>query len=175
MAEQDRVPVGIRGQDRSQRWAAWCPIEAIQQVVTPAQLLERLNGTSHGDSDVSPVHRGLCYLAAAWQWFTKSHWGPGGSLGFELATGIRVTTPQSDLDIIIFADEHLPRSDALKLLASAITLDLPVDIRVETPICGFSLSEYAAVTGNPILLRTPAGPILGRDPWRPASSLKAHL
>jgi hypothetical protein len=33
----NRIPVGIRGQERSQRSAAWCPANAIEQIVTPDQ------------------------------------------------------------------------------------------------------------------------------------------
>ena len=170
--EQDRVPVGIRGLERSQRWAAYSPIDAIQQVVTPPQLLEGLSGTSY--SEMSAIRR-LRDLLAAWRWFTRSDWGPGGSLGFELATGRRVTTTRSDLDIIIYADRYLPRSDAQKLLASAAALNLALDARVETPACGFSLLEYAASSGGPILLRTSIGPMLGNDPWQPPNSLEADL
>jgi phosphoribosyl-dephospho-CoA transferase len=166
--EQDRVPVGIRGEDRSRRWAAWCPLDAIQQVVTPAQLLERLNRP--GCSDASMMHRGLRNLTASWRWFTKAHWGPGGSLGFELVTGRRVTSLESDLDVIVYADERLSANDAQKLMRSTAGVELPVDIRVETPLCGFSLSEYANASGGPILLRTTIGPMLGSDPWRAPNS-----
>src|SRR6267378_142558 len=31
---RDRIPVGIRGPERSQRWAALCPPSAIQQIIT---------------------------------------------------------------------------------------------------------------------------------------------
>jgi phosphoribosyl-dephospho-CoA transferase len=159
----DRIPVGIRGPIRSQRWAAWCPPKAIEQIVTPTDLLNRVARTR--DSLASLALRSLRLLAVDWQWFTHSCWGPGGSVGFELATGKRTTTPQSDLDIVIYANEHLSRSDAQRLLASARDLGLAVDIRIETPLCGFSLSEYASPSAKSILLRTSAGPILGDNPW----------
>jgi phosphoribosyl-dephospho-CoA transferase len=170
--EQDRVPVGIRGLERSQRWAAYSPIDAIQQVVTPVQLLEGLSESSYSER---PPIRGLRDLMAAWRWFTRFDWGPGGSLGFELATGSRVTTTRSDLDIIIYADRYLPRSDAQKLFASASALNLALDARVETPACGFSLVEYAVSSGGLILLRTSIGPVLGNDPWHPPKSPEARL
>jgi hypothetical protein len=86
-------------------------------------------------------------------------------VGFELATGKRSTTPWSDLDIVVYADEHLSRNDARRLLVCTTDLEVAADIRVETPVCGFSLAEYARSSGKSILLRTPAGPILGDDPW----------
>jgi phosphoribosyl-dephospho-CoA transferase len=159
-----RIPVGIRGEERSQRWAAWCPANAIRQIVTPADLLRRFETTK--DSLASPASGSLRSLAAAWRWLTHS-WGPGGSAGFELATGKRTMTSRSDLDIVVYANEPLSRSDARRLLVctSALDLEMAVDIRVETPVCGFALAEYARSSGKPILLRTFAGPILGDNPW----------
>ena len=159
----DRIPVGVRGPERSERWAAFCPPNAIQRIVAPTDLLKRFK--TPRDSHASPGCRCLRLLAVDWQWFTHSCWGPGGSVGFELATGKRTTTPRSDLDIVVYANEHLSRSDAQRLLVSTRDLEVAVDIRVETPVCGFSLVEYARPTAKSILLRTPAGPILGENPW----------
>jgi phosphoribosyl-dephospho-CoA transferase len=92
-------------------------------------------------------------------------WGPAGSLGFEVATGKQTTTMRSDLDVVIYADHPLSRRDAQRLLAAADDLEVTVDIRIETPLCGFSLTEYATAPTKTILLRTIAGPILGDDPW----------
>jgi phosphoribosyl-dephospho-CoA transferase len=163
VATRDRIPVGIRGPERSQRWAALCPPNAIQQIVTPTDLLQRFEITK--DLHEPPACRGLGLLAVDWRWLTHCRWGPGGSVGFELATGKRTTTPRSDLDIVVYADEHLSRSDAQRLLASTRDLEVGVDIRVETPVCGFSLAEYARPIARSILLRTSAGPVLGGNPW----------
>jgi phosphoribosyl-dephospho-CoA transferase len=115
-------------------------------------------------NDHLPVRRGLRTLMKAWKWLTYP-WGPAGSLGFEVATGKPTTTPQSDLDVVIYADSPLSRRDAQRLLASADDLEVKLDIRIETPTCGFSQTEYATSPTKAILLRTVAGPILGTDPW----------
>jgi phosphoribosyl-dephospho-CoA transferase len=154
------VPIGIRGHQRSQRWAAWYPRYAIQEIVKPMDLLTRVNP----DRNVSPPRRALQSLKKAWRWLTYP-WGPAGSLGFEIATGQPSTTMTSDLDVVIYADNPLSRRDAQRLLASADDLEVTVDIRIETPMCGFSLTEYATSPTKTILLRTVAGPILGDDPW----------
>ena len=156
------VPIGIRGPQRFQRWAAWYPRYAIQEIVTPMGLLTRVNAVN--DPNASPVRRALRSLMEAWRWLTYP-WGPAGSLGFEVATGKQTTTMTSDLDIVIYADDPLPRRDAQRLLASADDLEVEVDIRIETPMCGFSLTEYATSPTKTILLRTVAGPILGDNPW----------
>ena len=89
----------------------------------------------------------------------------GGSLGFELASGKSTTTSGSDLDIIIYADEQFSRTVAQQLIAATNNLEVPVDIRIETPMCGFSLAEYAGSDAQKILLRTSAGPVLAHEPW----------
>src|ERR1700733_15664298 len=51
------VPIGIRGPQRFQRWAAWYPRYAIQEIVTPMDLLTRVNPRS--DPNAFPVGRAL--------------------------------------------------------------------------------------------------------------------
>jgi hypothetical protein len=55
--------------------------------------------------------------------------------------------------------------EAKFLCARAMNLPATVDIRVETPVSGFSLREFASQSPAAILLRTPSGVILGRNPW----------
>ena len=159
---QNWVPIGIRGHQRFQRWAAWYPPDAIREIVKPMDLLTQVD--SMNDLNVTPARRALQSLMNAWKWSTNP-WGPAGSLGFELATGQQTTTMTSDLDVVIYADYPLPRRDAQRLLASADDLEAHVDIRIETPMCGFSLTEYATSPTKTILLRTIAGSVLGTDPW----------
>lgn len=156
------VPIGIRGPQRFQRWAAWYPRYAIQEIIKPMDLLTQFDTAN--DRDISPARYALRSLMKAWQWLAYP-WGPAGSLGFEVATGKQTTTMQSDLDVVIYADEPLSRRDAQRLLASADDLEVRLDIRVETLMCGFSLTEYATSPTKTILLRTVAGPVLGDDPW----------
>ena len=158
------VPIGIRGPERFQRWAAWYPRYAIQEIVKPMDLLTRVNPGN--DRNAFPAHRALRSLKNAWRSLIYP-WGPAGSLGFEVATGKQTTTLQSDLDVVIYADNPLSRRDAQRLLTSANDLEVSVDIRIETPMCGFSLTEYATSPTKTILLRTVAGPILADDPWSP--------
>ena len=165
---QNWVPIGIRGPQRFQRWAAWYPRYAIQEIVKPMDLLTQVDIVN--DQDAFPVRRALRSLMNAWQSLTYP-WGPAGSLGFEVATGRQTTTMKSDLDVVIYADEPLPRRDAQRLLTAADDLEVTVDIRIETLTCGFSLTEYATSPTKTILLRTVAGPILGDDPWRRETSV----
>jgi phosphoribosyl-dephospho-CoA transferase len=93
-------------------------------------------------------------------------WGPGGSVGFELASGRMVTTEASDLDLVIRAKEQIGVKEARLLLDRTFGLEAKVDVRVEAPVCGFSLEEYVSASSAKILLRYPHGARLGEDPWQ---------
>jgi phosphoribosyl-dephospho-CoA transferase len=156
------IPVGVRGSQRSERWPGFCRAESVKRVLTPESLLG-LPIPASRSVDV-PALRSVPLLAERWRG-VGIPWGPGGSVGFELATGRDVVRPQSDLDIVMYAERRLTPGEARDLLDSAQALPAAVDIRVETPMCGFSLLEYARRTPEPILLRTAVGAMLGEDPW----------
>ncbi len=170
MVMETKIPVGIRGEERNQRWAAFCHCAWVKKIITPPQLLQ--GAVSESRAQAIPALRSLLLLKDRWRDFDLP-WGPGGSIGFELATGRQAASPNSDLDIVIYADTRITKEAARRLCA--MTLDLPaeVDIRVETPRCGFSLQEYSN-SNSDILLRTPTGGMLGRDPWQHTSESKVR-
>jgi len=61
----------------------------------------------------------------------------------ELASAGDVATPESDLDIVLYAERRMTAEEAKSLCDRAMSLPAVVDIRVETPVCGFSLKEFA--------------------------------
>jgi phosphoribosyl-dephospho-CoA transferase len=157
------IPIGVRGEKRNQRWAAYCKPGVVKNIITPSQLLGRTLPVAR--LDATPALRALKFLES--RWMNIEHpWGPGGSVGFELATGGPAAKADSDLDIVMYVESHMPSDEAKTLCAAAMHLPAAVDIHVETPVCGFSLWEYARESPAAILLRTQAGAILGRDPWR---------
>jgi phosphoribosyl-dephospho-CoA transferase len=156
------IPVGVRGAARNERWAAFCDPRFVKHVIPPPQLLWR---TAPAFRLVAiAALRSLRILEGRWSTIPYP-WGPGGSIGFELATGSQVAKPASDLDIVIYIDSRMTTGEAADLCISAGDLPAAVDIRGETPICGFSLKEYADQGTDRILLRTPTGVVLGDDPW----------
>ena len=171
LAPAGDIAIGVRGGARNQRWAGSCAESWVRRVITPMQL----HAPTLPRSLAIPALRSLVFLSHHEIWQTLPHqWGPGGSVGFELATGRPTATPQSDLDIVIFADERLSVEEAKRLHAATQSLPSVVDVRVETPVCGFSLAEYASRAPSPILLRGTSGTRLGVDPWR-ATTLASHL
>ena len=142
--------------------AAAVPSAALAE--TPAAASVAPTAAALSRAIAIPALRTLSLLTQRWKAFDSS-WGPGGSVGFELATGRHVVTPQSDLDVVIYAPRRMTVNEARLLRDSTQGLPAPIDIRVETPICGFSLVEYASRAPAPILLRTASGALLGADPW----------
>ncbi len=88
-----------------------------------------------------------------------------GSVGFELATGQQVVTGASDLDIALFAPTRFARDVARDLWSVMRTAPAKVDVRVETPYCGFSLEEYAREETEQVLVRLPESRRFAIDPW----------
>ena len=194
VSTEQGISIGVRGTRRSERWAGVCYPDIVRATVTPPELLRRVvsagqfaplsqrghardvmpaeSGATPSANDLTPsarsaaipALRSLPLLAERWSEL-KSDWGPGGSVGFELATGCHVVSPQSDLDVVIYAQTPLGTAEARVLLDCAQGLPAAVDIRVETPICGFSLTEYANRGAAPILLRFASGTAFGSDPW----------
>jgi phosphoribosyl-dephospho-CoA transferase len=76
-----------------------------------------------------------------------------------------VTTQASDLDLVIRASQRIGGEEARFLLDRTLGLETKVDVRVETPVCGFSLEDYVTASAK-ILLRYADGVRLGVDPWR---------
>jgi phosphoribosyl-dephospho-CoA transferase len=159
---ESMLGIGVRGASRAQRWGGFVHIDKVLDKISPYQL--RLSNISELRLKAIPVFEQLGNLEELWQGL-QYKWGPGGSVGFELASGLAVTTANSDLDIVIYVDAPLGRHDAQDILRSARLVAPKADILVETPFVAFSLAEYVSHSGRQILLRSNSGPRLTDDPW----------
>jgi phosphoribosyl-dephospho-CoA transferase len=158
-------PVGVRGGQRQQRCAAWLSHRAIQERITPQMLAAKRVWRQRSSAAATPAVAALDEAAA----ILVAHgfagrWGPGGSVGFELASGVPSTTSGSDLDLVVSADEPLARTDAIRLHADLSKLPVRIDLLLETPYGAVALAEYAKAAGA-TLMRSAEGPRLVRDPW----------
>jgi phosphoribosyl-dephospho-CoA transferase len=165
-----QIAVGIRGTTRSERWGGFCGEGLIRKIVRPAELLVLSQSSPHIRR--TPALKALQEVIERWRGLTLP-WGPTGSVGFELATGHQVTTEDSDLDLAIRAPHQIAAEEALSLWDRVTGLHAKVDVRVETPECGFSLEEYACASSARILLRYPGGLRFGDDPWNEQSNTEA--
>jgi phosphoribosyl-dephospho-CoA transferase len=87
-------------------------------------------------------------------------WGPVGSVGFELATGLHVTTSTSDLDIMIRIAAQADFTYLSKLHRETSRMSTFVDVLLENAHGAVSLSEYLS-SPHQLLIRTEDGPRLG--------------
>jgi phosphoribosyl-dephospho-CoA transferase len=158
------APVGVRGTSRDQRFAAFLSREAILERVTPEELVGRLAWIKNGRrKEIPPI--GALDLVDRMMSEFGLQWGPSGSVGFEIATGLPTATMNSDLDLVIRAPNKLSH-DLCRRLCNRLADELPVrtDVLIETGAGAIALAEY--VRGDlPILFRSCTGPRLVYRPW----------
>jgi phosphoribosyl-dephospho-CoA transferase len=157
-----QIAAGVRGNARNERWGGFCEASSIRKIVPPEELLR----FGHASNFIprTPALRAFLEMCERWA-DLKSPWGPTGSVGFELATGRPVTTEASDLDLLIRAPQRIAVEEARVLFNCTRGLETKVDVRVQTPMCEFSLHEYVAAASPQILLRHFDEVRLGDDPW----------
>lgn len=157
-----RIPVGARGMKRHQRRAGWVLPARIERVCSPENLAVSRGWRAHADRgvaamdvlrEVEPVMRELGLA-----------WGPVGSVGFTLASGVPACHASSDLDLLVRAPEPLPAFILREMERLIRTASCRLDIQVDTPNGGFALSEWLHGRAR-VLLKTANGPCLVRDPW----------
>jgi phosphoribosyl-dephospho-CoA transferase len=157
-ARDGLVPVGIRGATREQRRASWLPASCVASCITPEELARRREWRGHPRTDSVPALRALDRAAELLD-SAGLAWGPAGSVGFELATGVPTATPLSDLDLVIRL--QLPFCDlrARSTFASLQRLPAKLDVLIETAAGALSLAEVLGPSPS-LVLRTTDGPRL---------------
>jgi phosphoribosyl-dephospho-CoA transferase len=159
------LAVGVRGSARAQRAAAWLDAAGVLCLREPPALRARAGLLAPARAQL-PVFAALRSLERAWREHGPMHWGPGGSVGFELASGVATAGPHSDLDVVVRC-ERAPSTARARAWLRALPHDAParIDVLLEWPAGGAALAEFAA--GGPYLLRTRLGARLRRAGTRP--------
>lgn len=157
------VPVGIRGTNRSQRLAATILDSNIIEIIKPEQLVEGKLWRNNKHIGETQIFKTLEAVDNIFKRYSMI-WGPTGSVGFELASGVETVTATSDLDIIVRAPSFVPIKTAKDIIKELSTVITKVDIQLETPKGSLALAEYARGDNN-ILIRTLNGPRLIKNPW----------
>jgi len=147
------LAVGVRGVARHERHAALIPLHTAARVVQPEDLRPTDAPTAR-----TPALAALRQARVILDDLALT-WGPGGSVGFELATGRPTTTSTSDLDLIIRTDAVPTPTWAADLIDRLSRLSARVDCLVETGIGAIALAELAAAPPT-FVLRTNTGPQL---------------
>jgi phosphoribosyl-dephospho-CoA transferase len=159
------TPVGVRGATRSERFAAFVTAAEMADWRAPEDLTGSGHALSRKRKASVPALAALDRVAVVLM-REGYRWGPGGSVGFEIATGVATATSSSDLDLILRQDRRLELSQATDLLAALTRAAAParIDVALETPAGGVALAEFASRPAQ-VLVRTPCGPRLSVDPW----------
>jgi len=164
-AAPGRVPVGVRGRNKTERQAAFAPIKWIEQYLDPYTLMAAQLWKKHPDKETHPVLITLAQVAPVLDQ-QGLRWGVTGSMGYELATGEPQLTAESDLDLIIDMPHSMPRKYASQLLKYLDSVQCRIDIQLETPQGAIALAEWAS-SSREVLQKTLSGPRLTATPWSP--------
>ena len=149
------VPVGVRGSDRSRRHATMLDADMISEVLSPPDLVERVDRLP--DVPVTDALRRAAPLLTP----TGLRWGPGGSVGFSLATGVSAVKASSDLDLVLTVDDVPPLAMLADLREAFRALPARVDCQLDLPIGGVTLDDLLGPADR-VLVRTADGPSLMR-------------
>lgn len=161
--EEKRIPIGIRGGSREQRLAGVTDSNNIKQYITPEELTASKGWRDNKHLNEIGIAKNLELIDGI---LSKEGflWGPTGSIGFELASGVTVVNKDSDLDIILRISQFISLPAARQLLDELLQVPVKMDILLETPEGAIALEEYAG-NSSQMLLRTIYGPCLIKSPW----------
>ncbi|HWL89160.1 MAG TPA: malonate decarboxylase holo-ACP synthase [Polyangiaceae bacterium] len=157
------LAIGVRGARREQRFGALVPLDEMDACVTPEQLATKGAWCGNARCSEIPALQALDAIAGIMN-AAGLRWGPTGSVGFELASGVATATTVSDLDLLVRAPLPLPHLAARALVSELARLPVRTDVQVETPHGAVALTEIARGEDR-FLLRTEYGPRLVADPW----------
>lgn len=168
LVSDNLIPVGIRGYERKQRFACYLNVAAIKKQYHPQYFIQHKSWESLSeDRQKLPPFQALQKIVPL---LSNFQWGIGGSLGYEMATGVKMvkntTEHVSDLDLLLYQTPTLNRSQAQELLQKLNQYHVHADVQVVKGQNGFSLEEYAANRSKKTLVKTAAGPLLVVDPWQ---------
>ncbi|WP_151811687.1 malonate decarboxylase holo-ACP synthase [Acinetobacter bereziniae] len=155
---QGMIPVGVRGTQKSQRYALMMPEQRIEKCIKPEQLC------ALGVSQFPQWARKILHLQTQMNSLLLQ-WGYTGSMGFELATGRKTVTAQSDLDVLIRTPKGLSKAQAFEIWQQLQQTGLPLDVQLQTPLGGVALKEWVRATGK-VLLKRNQGAVLVNNPWQ---------
>ena len=174
-----RIPVGVRGKGRSERFSAVVRRSAVARRVSPEQLVpsEAWNKESMGSPGQPaawfnelrsfPAVQALLRVAPL-LCATGLTWGPAGSVGFALASGLPVLHCGSDLDLVVRAPSPLTRKQMYLLqMVQFLLCHCRIDMQIDTGRGGFAFMEWIRISDSPktVLLKTDNGPFMTSDPW----------
>lgn len=155
-APMGRIAVGVRGTSRTERYATSVGPDDVSEVVGPEDLAHTFPRAGRELVAMRTLHAVRPLLDD-----TGLRWGPTGSVGFELATGVPTATTESDLDLLVLLPDGSPGAMTLliALHRELRSLAARVDCQIETPCGAVALAELVGRQSD-VMVRTAAGPRL---------------
>ncbi|MES1951357.1 phosphoribosyl-dephospho-CoA transferase [Salinisphaera sp. S4-8] len=168
-----RLPVGVRGGCRRERFAMTIDGSQVIDICTPEQLGRRGTAVAPDRRRAIPALDVLPDVAHTLD-ETSLCWGLGGAVGYELATGEAACHTTSDIDVLLRMPREIARADARAVIDALAGHAVRCDIQMETPRGGVALADWAA--GNTqVLVKSDQGPFLCPNPWSPAPAADTAL
>jgi phosphoribosyl-dephospho-CoA transferase len=153
--------VGIRGRSRELRFAALVKLSDVRNLRTPESLAAE-RGWRENQPGIPARLREALTLFDELSDTQKFVWGPVGSVGYQLATGLPVSTDESDVDVLIRCE--VP-PDRLMLSAVRVVVKKSLarfDVILEGPPGAVALEEFRL---QAVLLKTRQGPRIAAFTW----------
>jgi phosphoribosyl-dephospho-CoA transferase len=157
------IPVGLRGRQRSERLGAYLESGAVLRRLSPEMLARQAAWLRMPGLECLPAAAALKRIAPLLD-ASGLRWGPTGSMGFALASGLPALREQSDLDILVRSDAPFTRDQARILAGMLDGHGCRIDMQIDTGHGGFAFTEWTRSHGR-VLLKTDLGPFLTSDPW----------
>jgi phosphoribosyl-dephospho-CoA transferase len=131
-------------------------------MITPEMLAHAQRWRTHPRCEL-PAIAALEFVAAG---ADALHlvWGPGGSVGFELASGVPTVHADSDLDVIVRPTARHTHADLQRFRDEIGACGVRIDIAIEAAQGSVALNEWL-VSPQRVLIKTVHGPQLGAFAW----------
>ncbi len=162
IVRDNEIPIGIRGTSRGERFGCYIPMNWVEEIIRPQDLV--VNKAWHRWIRADQFPGMFTTIEAMVDILTDIEWGIGGSLGYELTTGQATITDNSDLDIILYPSQKFSRECANNWLIMSNHCAKKVDFQVEIERGAFHLVEYAR-ENKEVLLKKTGGYSLVEDVW----------
>src|SRR5690606_891632 len=131
----------LRGKRRADRMASYAQRSAVVRQVTSESLARKRDWQQQTLSNIYPLIKTLDQLAKALD-RAELKWGPTGGVGFFLASGIPVLRCDSDLDLVLYAEDRLTHHQTTALREAFQATPWRIDAQIDTGVGGFSFSEW---------------------------------
>ena len=166
--QEQTIPVGVRGAERNQRWAATCHLKLIKNLppsATLRALRSQIARRCHSCFSCLEPYEGALEVGRSW--------GPEVALASSLQRASKSLNPKAT-GPVIYADERITQEIAKSLYAQTLNLPATVDIRVEAPLCGFSPRNSPGAIQGKFYCGHRTG-FAGADPWAIKFSMREEV